>query len=158
MEEKTKIFSSVVLGCISTMTQKYALLLLLVIIAIVFDVVTGLIKAGATGTGLDSGKGTKGFFKKIALLVALFFGFFLDFFIPIMCSQISIELPFDTPFALIICFYICINESISVVENLYAINEDIIPKWLINILRMSKQKIDKVGELDNAQAEISEEK
>lgn len=75
-----------------------------------------------------------------------------------MCSQISIELPFDTPFALIICFYICINESISVVENLYAINEDIIPKWLINILRMSKQKIDKVGELDNAQAEISEEK
>ena len=158
-ENHVKITSSVVLGCLATFTQEHALLIIFVLCAIVLDVISGLIKAGATGKGLSSDKGLKGFFKKMALLTALAFGFFLDFFIPVMCQEVSIQLPFKTPFALIICFYIVINESISVAENLYETDSRIIPKWIINLLKLSKKKIEEINEVEkDAQTEVSEDK
>lgn len=140
MAEKFKILMSVCLGIIATFAKQYGILLVLVIMAIMFDVITGLIKAKIKGE-ISSIKGTKGFFKKIALLVCLFFGFFLDVAIPEMCEQLHFTLGFKTPFGLIIAFYIVINECISVCENLYECDPDIMPRWIQNILVSAKDKI-----------------
>ena len=109
----------------------------------VFDCVTGLIKAKIIGEGLTSQKGWKGFWKKISLLVGLFFGIFLDYAVPLLFARAGLTLGIDLPFALIICAYIVLNECISVCENLYLINPNIMPKWIIKLLRGSKDKIDK---------------
>ena len=150
--EKIKWLISTCLGLLATFTQQYGILIILVVCAIIFDVVTGVIKAKLSGT-ISSQAGTKGFFKKISLLVCLFFGFFLDYAIPYMFSRLAFELPFNTPFGLIICFYIVLNECISICENLYACNPDIMPKWIVNILLSAKQKIE-----DGASDEAVEEK
>lgn len=143
MEDIKKCFLSLILGLWATFTQKYAIILTFVVVAIVLDLTTGLIKAKITGEGWSSKKGSKGFWKKIALLVAFGFGIFLDTFIPYALRIISIDLPFNSPFALVIGVYIILNESISVCENLYEINPHTLPKWIKSLLSSANDKINK---------------
>lgn len=149
--EKAKWLISVLGGLILSFTQKYGVMIILVAVAIVFDFATGLIKAKIE-EDLSSDVGTKGFFKKIALLVCLFFGFFLDYAIPYMCASIGVKIPIDTPFGLIICFYIVLNESISICENLYVCNPGIMPKWIVKMLKSAKEQIDEKGGKENEDA------
>lgn len=139
--EKTKWLISVISGLIATFFQHYGVLIALVLVSICFDVVTGLIKA-KINSEVSSQKGTIGFFKKIALLVCLFFGFFLDVAIPYMFTRIGMDLTFQTPFGMIICFYIVLNECISICENLYSCDSAIMPKWIVKILLSAKGKIE----------------
>lgn len=150
--EKIKWLLSVLLGLILSFTQKYGIMIIFVAVAIVFDFITGLIKANIKGE-LSSDIGRKGFFKKIALLVCLFFGFFLDYVIPYMCGSIGVKIPFDTPFGLIICFYIVMNECISICENLYACDPGIMPKWIVKVLKSAKEQIDEKGGSANENSE-----
>lgn len=151
MDERLKVIVSVVGGLIATFCDKYGIMIALVVFAIVFDTVTGLLKAKISG-GLSSEIGTKGFFKKVALLVALFFGFFLDYAIPYMCSTASINIPFSTPFGLMICFYIILNECISVCENLYACGFHI-PKWIVDRLKLARTQIEEGEQNEDADKE-----
>lgn len=140
--EKAKWILSIVCGLIATFTKQYGILIAFVGGAVVFDFVTGCIADKINGKGLDSKTATKGFWKKVSLLVGLFFGFFLDWVIPVMLAYITITLPFDMPFALIICFYIVLNECISICENLYECNPAILPSWIIKILGFAKDKLE----------------
>ena len=142
-DNKDKITFSVLVGTISSLYQQYAAILILVILAICLDVVTGLIKAKATGTPLDSKIGTVGFWKKMSFLVSFMFGIFMDVFVPFLLSIINIELPFNCPFGFIVGVYIILNESISVCENIYKTNPNAIPKWIIKFLTASVDEIDK---------------
>lgn len=140
--EKIKIILSVILGVIGTFFDKYGTLILLVAGAIVFDLITGLIRTKVDPNDVwSSEKCSKGLFKKLALLVGLAFGFFLDWFIPFMLIYVNVTLPFSMPFAMIICFYIVLNECISICENLYATNSEIMPKWIVNLLVNVKDRI-----------------
>lgn len=143
MEDVKKWFISVIFGAWATFTQQYAIILGFIIIVMILDFVTGLIKAYTTGIGWKSSKGFRGFWKKISLLIAFGFGIFLDFFIPYALKIISIELPFNSPFALIVGCYIIINESISICENLYKINPHTLPKWIIALLKGANDKLNK---------------
>lgn len=129
-----------ILGFISTFCKQYGVILTMVCIVIVIDFISGLIKSKLAGN-IESGIARKGFFKKIALLVALFFGMFLDWFAPLMLSSINIELSFAMPFAMIIGCYIIINECISIAENLYEINPNTVPKFIVKCLKIAQEKI-----------------
>lgn len=133
---------SVAGGFVACLAHQYALILSCVIVAIVFDVITGLIKSKVKEKPWSSKQGTIGFWKKMSLLVALFFGMFLDFFIPYALTAVNVELPFSTPFGLIIGVYITLNESISICENLYEINPMTLPKWIVSLMRKTAEKID----------------
>ena len=141
--EKMKIVLSVIFGGIAAFFRQYYLIIALVSVVIVFDFITGIIKAKMISNGWDSEKGTKGFFKKIVLLLSLMFGIFLDFSIPLaLSSGIGVEMPFSTHFSLIIGFYIIFNECISICENLYQCNEKAVPKWVVDFLKITKDKLD----------------
>ena len=97
-ENKGKIIFSVLIGTISSLYQQYVAILILVILAICLDVVTGLIKSKVTGETINSKKGTIGFWKKMSFLISFMFGIFMDAFVPVLLSIINIELPFNCPF------------------------------------------------------------
>lgn len=148
--EKFKWLFAIVGGAISAFSNQYALIIAFVLLAVVMDVITGLVKAKATGEGLSSEKGHRGFWKKVSLFVALFFGFFLDYFVPFMLSGIGITLPISGAiFGMIFCCYIVCNECISIVENLYEINPNILPKWVQTMLNSAINQIDTKGDGKN---------
>lgn len=138
---------SVILGLIATLCNAYGVIFILVCVAIVFDVVTGIVASKANGIVISSKRAHQGFWKKVGLILALFFGVFLDTFIPILLGMIDITLPFNMPFGLVFGCYIVLNESISICENIYKINPTILPKWVISLLTGGKNKIDDL--LDN---------
>ena len=142
-ESKCKIIFSVLIGTISSLYQQYAAILILVILAICLDVVTGLIKSKVTGEAINSKKGTVGFWKKMSFLVSFMFGIFMDVFIPVLLTVINIQLPFNCPFGFIVGVYIILNESISICENIYKTNPNAIPKWIIKFLTESVDEINK---------------
>lgn len=146
--QKVKVMSSVIMGTLAAMAKQYALIVLFTAIAVIFDFVTGIIKAEITGKGLNSQKAAEGFWKKIALFVALFFGFFLDYFIPYGAEWIGLEINSHAIFGMIFGCYIVINESISIAENLYACNPNILPRWLIKLLTQAKENMNKNKEDD----------
>ena len=145
MADSIKRLLSVIMGIIAAFWGEYGLFLVLVAVAVVLDVVTGLIKAKATDEGLSSEKATKGFWRKMTLFVALGFGVFLDFAAELVISSTGITLSVGMPFALIVSAYIIINESISIFENLYLANPDAFPKSVGRILKVAKKKIDEDG-------------
>ena len=133
---------SVITGGLATFFGQYGLFIALVAVAVVLDVITGLIKAKATGEGLDSGKATKGFWKKISLFVGLAFGIFLDYAVATVLVQVGVTIGLELPFSLIICAYIIINEAISISENLYLTNPDSFPPAVGKLLKVAKGKIE----------------
>ena len=132
------------MGMIASFMKQYGLVIGLVLVMIVMDWVTGLICAQVSGQGWDSKKGTRGFWKKMALLCALAFGITLDATIPFLLELgLHITLPFPTPFGLIVGAYIILNESISVCENLYGSNPAIMPGWIVKLLRAVSKQVDR---------------
>lgn len=141
--EKFKWLFSIIGGFFAAFFQQYGVLILMVAVAIVFDLVTGLIKTKvSTDDVWSSEKCRKGMFMKIALLAAMFFGFFLDWFIPYALESVHVELPFAMPFSMIISLYIVLNECISICENLYAANPEIMPKWIVSLLTNVKERLE----------------
>ena len=146
MVEAKKRILSFVAGVVTTFFQMYGTILGLVGMAIVFDTITGILAAKASGKQITSKKANQGFWKKIGLLFALFFGVFLDVFIPETLKIISISIPFNMPFGLIFGCYIVFNEAISICENLDKINPDVLPKWVKSLLQGGADKIDSADE------------
>lgn len=139
--------ASALLGTLATLAEQYTILIVLVAAAIVLDVITGLIRCGATGEKLSSEKGTKGFWKKIMLMASLLFAFFLDVSIPTILGVVNVTLPFQKSllFGSIVGVYIILNESISICENILKANKMALPKWLKKLLQDAKKEVDERG-------------
>ncbi len=150
MNRNLKAIISVIGGIIATAAKQYGILLVFMVAAIAIDVITGLVKAKKMGTGWSSKKGTEGFYKKMSYLMAFAFGILLDCFIPYLLKYISIVLPFNMPFTLIIVCYIVLNECISIAENLYLINPNTLPGWIVNVLTASKQKLEELNGVESS--------
>lgn len=150
MTEKAKWLLSIMAGAVGAFSKQYGVLIVMVCTVIVMDWVTGVIASAAVGEPITSKKGTKGFWKKMALLTALFFGFFLDYFVPYVTTKVGIHIDVNVAiFGMIIGCYIVLNESISICENLYKTNPSIIPKWIVKLLVNAKGQIEQMHGKDD---------
>ena len=149
MHDTYKWLVSTVSGALAAFFGQYGLSFVIVAVAVVFDVITGLVKALASGEGLDSNKARVGFWRKITLFIALFFGIFLDFSIKNVIIISGIPFNHSLPFALIVAAYIIINEGISICENLYQVNPDAFPPQIGSWLKVAKTDIEKQGVTPN---------
>ena len=83
---------------------------------ILFDVITGVIKALYQG-GIDSTKLRKGLFYKLSEIVTIIGCGLLEY------GMNYIDLGIDIPFLKPVAVYICIMELISIIENICEVNE-----------------------------------
>ena len=140
---KVKQIGTIALSALVAFAHRYAAIVVFVALMVILDTVTGLIASVVNGEKLSSERGAIGFWKKMALFAALAFGFLLDYFIPYMLAYVSIDTPFGAVFGIVIGCYIVVNEAISVCENLYRCNNDILLKWVVKLLTESKEQLDK---------------
>ncbi len=92
--------------------------LIIVLMFIAFDILTGWLKALSTGT-VDSSIMRKGLFHKLGEILAVAFGYLCEFCFPM------IGVNFQVPLAAGICVYIVLMETASIVENLAVMNPNI---------------------------------
>lgn len=146
MNTYLKWLLSVISGALAAFLGQYGLFFALVAVAVVLDVITGLVKSKATGEGLSSQKANRGFWRKMSLFVALAFGIFLDLAGAAVLSRVGMSFGGELPFAAIVCAYIIINETISISENLYLANPDSFPKWIAKRLKVAREELERRGE------------
>ena len=87
-------------------------------IFILFDVVTGVLKAVAT-TGLNSYAMRQGLYHKLSEMVAVVGSYLLE----IGCAYIKLGV--ELPFSGVVSAYVCTMELISILENLAVVNPDL---------------------------------
>lgn len=114
MDEKMKVIFSGFGGILVALSENYGAILLLCCAFILIDLTTGLAKAKIQGR-INSSIGYKGFWRKAALLAALMFGICLDLLIGYTAGP-----GLSPPIGRLFGFYIALNESISICENLAA--------------------------------------
>lgn len=85
---------------------------------ILFDVLTGLLKAAKT-TGYNSTKMSRGGLNKLAELMTLIGAFGLQFAVE------YVDLGFSLPSLPVVAGYICLMELISIMENLGEVNPEL---------------------------------
>ena len=110
---------------------------IIVTVFIVFDVVTGWLKALYTGT-LDSSIARKGLFHKVSELLAMVFGYVCEYCFPLA------GIPFKAPIAGAIGVYIVAMETASIVENIAAMNPNL-AQILSKVFSESKVEIQEEG-------------
>lgn len=143
-----KLATSLLTGLAASFWSLYGAIIICVCVAIVMDFVSGIVAALASGEKISSEVGYRGFWKKVALILALAFGIFLDAFIPIMLGVVTLELPFTMPIGTIVGCYIVINEAISIIENINQAAPTALPKWVKKILEGAGKTIDDGGKKD----------
>lgn len=140
-----KIAASFLTGLAASFWSLYGTIIICVCVAIVMDFVSGIVAALASGEKISSEVGYRGFWKKVALILALAFGIFLDAFIPIMLGVITLEIPFTMPIGTIVGCYIVINEAISIIENINQAAPTALPRWIKKLLEGAGETIDDGG-------------
>ena len=132
-------------GALAVYFKQYTLLYVMVGMAALLDLATGVIAAVLEGTGLDSKVARRGLLKKVVLLLAVALGTFLDILLPFVAERAGIQLDKTLIFSSIVCGYICVTESISIVENIYRATGGAIPQWIMKMLKKYKEDMEKGG-------------
>lgn len=101
---------------------------------ILFDIITGLIKALYMGT-LNSTNLRKGLFHKVSEVVAIIGSGLLEY------GVTYIKLGIDLPVLSVVSIYICLTELISVLENLAQVNP--------TLAKLFKPYLDKLKNREN---------
>ncbi|MBR5783214.1 MAG: phage holin family protein [Clostridia bacterium] len=132
------MFGGIILGYL----EKYRFLYLMVGAAVLLDLISGMAAAVIQGQGLSSSVARAGFFKKLMLLFSVGFGTFLDVLLPWCGEMVGLELRGKLMFSAVICVYICVGESISVLENIFRSTGTKLPGWITKLLKEAKDKME----------------
>lgn len=140
--EKVKYILAIIGGAVITYFRQYLLLYAMVGVAVLMDLISGMAAAVMEGKGLSSKTARAGFVKKLMLLFAVGFGTFLDVLLPWCAELVGMEMENGLLFGTIICVYICISESISIMENIYRSTGKRLPEWIAKLLQIAKEKLE----------------
>lgn len=149
--DKLKYILAIVGGALVAYFRQYTILFVLVGIACILDLMTGMCAATLEGTGLSSKIARKGFLKKLVLLIAVGLGTYLDFLVQFAAEKAGLQFA-TLIFSPTICVYICVTECISIIENIYRSTGGAIPQWIMNMLKQHKDSMEK-GETGNGKTE-----
>lgn len=109
-------------------------LLLIFMVAVFIDYLTGWIKAAFFLHEWNSKTGLQGIVKKLMYFVAIATAFLIGYTIQVIGDSCNIDLHF----AMLIGWYtiavMLVNELTSILENMYVIMPNKIPLWLIKVL------------------------
>lgn len=106
-------------------------ILIVVLVFIVLDVVTGMMKAFMKKE-LNSTVMRNGLFHKSAFLLAIAFSYACEY------GMMYLELGFTMPIVAAVCIYICLTETVSILENLGEMNPELANKKFMKLFASNK--------------------
>lgn len=140
--EKMKMICAGCIGIVAAYFERYRLLYLLVGAAVMMDLISGMAAAVLSGQGLSSRMAREGLLKKLMMLFAVGFGTFLDVLLPYAASTVGLEIDTGLLMSAVISVYICVGESISIIENIYRCTGKKLPAVISKLLTQAKEEIE----------------
>ena len=127
-------------GLVCSYCIKIMVPLIVLLCVMLLDYITGLAKAWHRGE-LSSRVGARGILKKLGYVVTVAVAGVMDWLISYGLAQAGIDLHLPFLLGMIVTCWLIINELISILENVAAMDGPV-PPWLGRILNKLKQTVD----------------
>lgn len=145
MKDKTwHSLIAVALGGLSAYMRLMFVPLVILIVVIIIDYMSGMLKAWGNDE-LSSKAGLKGIIKKLCYLMLVCVAGVVDWLLWSGLRQVGVTLDFGFCFGLIVTIWLIINELISILENLEALHVPM-PRFLKNIVKHLKSAVETKGD------------
>lgn len=132
------------LGVASSYLVQLIVPLIVLVIAMLADYGTGMVKAWNAGT-LCSRTGIRGILKKVGYLVIVAVAMGADYLLRYGLDQVGVRINIEFLIAAIVIVWLIINELISILENVAAIGAPV-PEFLLKLIKKLKAVTEKQAE------------
>lgn len=146
--KQIKALIAVIIGGLSAYLQIVFVPLVVLIAVMIVDYMSGMLKAWGRDE-LSSKVGLRGIAKKISYLLLVCVAGVVDWLVWSGLRQVGITLDFGFCFGLIVIVWLIINELISILENLEALDVPM-PKFLKNVIKHLKTAVEVRGESEDS--------
>lgn len=146
--KQIKALTAVIIGGLSAYLQVVFVPLVVLIAVMIVDYMSGMLKAWGRDE-LSSKVGLRGIAKKISYLLLVCVAGVVDWLVWSGLRQVGITLDFGFCFGLIVIVWLIINELISILENLEALDVPM-PKFLKNVIKHLKAAVEVRGESEDS--------
>jgi len=143
------------LGVASSYLVQLIVPLIVLVIAMLADYGTGMVKAWNAGT-LCSRTGIRGILKKVGYLVIVAVAMGADYLLRYGLDQVGVHINIEFLIAAIVIVWLIINELISILENVAAIGAPV-PEFLLKLIEKLKTVTEKQAETVPVEAESQPE-
>jgi toxin secretion/phage lysis holin len=139
-----KALTAVIIGGVSAYLRIIAVPLIVLAAVMIVDYMSGMLKAWGRDE-LSSRVGLRGIVKKLSYLLLVCVAGAVDWLVWSGLAKVGIRLDFGFCFGLIVIVWLIINELISILENLEAL-EVPMPRFLVSIVKHLKTAVEVRGE------------
>lgn len=139
-----KITFTGLLAVLSVWLEVLAVPVILLVLSMILDYVTGLMAASHRGKTITSYRSVNGIAKKICLLLLVAVGLILDGLIFYVRESFGLAFPWSFVIAAVIAVWLTVNEIISILENVQDIGVNI-PSWLLPLVKNLKGKVESIA-------------
>jgi toxin secretion/phage lysis holin len=146
--KQIKALIAVIIGGLSAYLQIVFVPLVVLIAVMIVDYMSGMLKAWGRDE-LSSKVGLRGIAKKISYLLLVCVAGVVDWLVWSGLRQVGITLDFGFCFGLIVIVWLIINELISILENLEALDVPM-PRFLKNVVKHLKAAVEIRGESEDS--------
>jgi len=146
--KQIKALTAVIIGGLSAYLQIVFVPLMVLIAVMIVDYMSGMLKAWGRDE-LSSKVGLRGIAKKISYLLLVCVAGVVDWLVWSGLRQVGITLDFGFCFGLIVIVWLIINELISILENLEALDVPM-PRFLKNVVKHLKAAVEVRGESEDS--------
>jgi toxin secretion/phage lysis holin len=146
--KQIKALTAVIIGGLSAYLQIVFVPLVVLIAVMIVDYMSGMLKAWGRDE-LSSKVGLRGIAKKISYLLLVCVAGVVDWLVWSGLRQVGITLDFGFCFGLIVIVWLIINELISILENLEALDVPM-PRFLKNVVKHLKTAVEIRGESEDS--------
>lgn len=136
-----KLSISAVCTAVAALFGKIPALLILFMVAVLIDYLTGWVKAAFFLKEWNSQTGLQGIIKKAMYFVLIAVAFLIGYGIKTIGIQINLNLDFSMYIGWYVTAVMLINEFTSILENLYVIMPEKVPGWLVKVLKITDNKL-----------------
>lgn len=133
---------SAIFTAIAAALGQIPILLVLFMVAVLLDYLTGWIKAKYFLRDWNSKAGLQGIIKKIMYFVMIGTAFLIGWGIREMGDTVGVNLEFAMLIGWYVTAVMLVNEFTSILENLYVIMPEKVPVWLIKTLKVADEKLE----------------
>lgn len=156
MRTESKALLSIILGALTSYMHLMAVPLIILVAAMIIDYISGLMKAWAAGE-LSSKIGRQGILRKTGYMLLVCVAGVVDWLIFSGLTKIGITLEFSFCFGLIVTIWLIINELISILENLAALDVPM-PGFLKSVVKHLRNAVEAKGDAEVAESEEKNER
>lgn len=137
-----KLFIVASFGTLTGFLGILAIPIYILVCANLIDYFTALFAAQNRGQSISSSIGIRGIIKKVCMWLLIIVGVLLDQLLLYSSATLGITLPFTFLIACIVAIWLCVNEIISILENISDILGEDMPSFLLPLVRNIRNQVE----------------